>query len=340
MAFGQPAATPAPTTAPAAPTTAPAPPQAPVGPVGQVQQSGGLPEVPAYAVAPQAPVTPPPANTNIPEPNYMQQLLHQNQQMMSHFMNTSAPAPEATPAPTYTPFEYQPPTAVEFTDEHRTLLGTTVPAVTAAARHEAMQMIAPLIEQINSMGQQAFDMNNKFGAVENQITGTQKQIYNSALAAAVPNLNEIINTPQFQQFAGQRYSMYGQDTIKDALSAANARQDTAGVLNIIRQFQAGQQPQQQQVQPLQHHTNQTSNPGMFTAQQAPVQAPPMQNYMQPLGTPTTQQFQQTPTSNQALIQQEYEQAKTRLEAEKTPAAQQAYSAAAAKMFQMQMGLPT
>lgn len=346
-----------PATTPPQPTppTAPSAPASPsLGPVGQVSPAG-MPPMPNYYQSPPAPTTPAvpqtpgtpaaPGTPGTPDPYQMIQQMHQQQQMMVDMnrslmaqLNSSAsPVTPAEPAPEYQPFTFAP--EVQFTDQDRNDMGKLDGAVTRKIQHETLSFLQPVLDQINAMGQQLFEANNKFGTVESQIADTQSSIYSTALMTTVPNLNSIIQDPNFKQFAAQTVP-HTNKSLFDILQEAHRNRDVAGVRRIVDSYQQSlQQPAGQMPgQTLPVHTQTTGNPGLFAQPQTPVQAPPMQNYAQPYVAPGQHHAAPQPSGNQQLIQQQYEEATTRYRNEKTPEARQVWEAASAKMFEMQMGL--
>lgn len=318
----------------------------PVGPVGQVQQSGGLPPVPSYTqpapVQQQQQQPAPQGDTALAAMQEQMNVLTNINQNLMRQLNTSAAVPAqqavAAPTPEFKPFEYKHETAL--TNDDKKLLGGTYDAVQRLVQDTAAQMFNPLVEQINNVSQSVFEYGNKFTDIEGKFTGTQKQIYNTALMTTVPDLNQIVQSPAFNQFAGQQVPMTNK-TVRDMLSEAHANQDISTINNIVSQFKTTQQQQQQYQQPnIQHNTQSTANPGLFAQPMQPVQAPPMTNYMQPNTAYQQQAAPQNQAGNQALIEQRYETAKRNLSATKTPEAKAEYDAAAADMFTMQMGVRT
>lgn len=309
---------------------------------GQVQTAPSLPGVPPQynQQISQQPQPQQPYQGNVvpmqpsidPSHAAMQQLMQTNAMLTERITQLSQPQQPQQPqqpAPQYQPFQFE--NTVEVGSQARTDLGNTYDSVMQVAQHAAQQMLAPLLEHINTIGQQTFTANNELSSLDTRFADTQKNIYQASLNAAVPDLNQVINDPTFKQFAGQ-YIPYANKTVRQMLSEAHQAQDIAGVRNIIDQYKNAMLATQQQpggnAVPNGMIPNQPPNiPG------TPVQPQPVQMYMQPQTMNAQYQQPQPQAGNAALIQQEYNQAKARYEAEKTQDAKAAWDAATAKMFE-------
>jgi hypothetical protein len=201
------------------------------------------------------------------------------------------PAPVPQPAPTFTPemmqstidtavskalaeFAAKPaaPLASQFlspadmglTPAESEAFGDSIPvirkvaeAAAAAARSEANAEISALKNRVEQME----------SSVNSRMTETIGAAYQQQLASAVPDLNQLVSTPEFKAFISDTVPMTG-ERISSVLSAAHANRDLPKITRIMAEFRSklGQSPLDGLVQP----SGVAASPKLSTPMAAPA----------------------------------------------------------------------
>lgn len=121
------------------------------------------------------------------------------------------------------------------TPEQRREYESALPMMDTIVRHrirEAMQGIE------NPMAQRLGQLQQTVDGIPQQVQSTRRENYQSALGVSIPNFQQTLADPNFQNYLRQPAPMRPGQTIYDMLRDANSNMNVAGVQAIFSSYQA------------------------------------------------------------------------------------------------------
>ena len=189
----------------------------------QVSQSAQEPVVQPEPVAqPAPPAIDPVAAQNAQLVAQLQQQVAELQQKAQASQQSAEP-----PAPMLNL-----PENMDLTADEQQALGQHVPALQKIVAQTLQGALGPLLERVRSLEERT---TSSIADVQQQLGTTTEQAYQSALYAAIPDLNTITSDPRFASFLAKSVPYTGR-VVRDVLAEAHAAHDVAAVRNIIDDF--------------------------------------------------------------------------------------------------------